>query len=319
MLELSLMIEGQDGLTWPRWQRLITAAEDGGFAGIFRSDHYTNARPPDKDSLELMVSLTYLADHSERLHFGPLVAPLTFRSPSILARQAAALDDLSGGRLIVGLGAGWQEREHTLFGQELGTESQRLARFEEGVEVISRLLTSDEPVTYEGRFFQVRGATLLPRPARPGGPPLLIGGNGPKRVLPLVARFASSWNAVYLPPETFRERSRLLDSLLLAQGRHPAEVKRTLMLTLYFGRTMEEVERRLKWRLQHPELAAQPLDGFIASLQEAGKAIVGTPEMVIEQLHTYAEAGVQEVMLQWFDQDDLEGIRAFAESVLPQI
>src|SRR5262245_16584656 len=116
MVAISIMIEGQDGLTWPRWQRLVAEAEDLGFAGLFRSDHFTNAQPPDKGSLELIVALTYLADHSRRIDFGPLVAPLSFRNPTLLARQAAALDDLSGGRMILGLGAGWQEREHTLFG-----------------------------------------------------------------------------------------------------------------------------------------------------------------------------------------------------------
>lgn len=93
MIELSLMIEGQDGLNWPRRQRLVAAAEEGTFAGLFRSDHYTNPRPPEKDSLEMMVSLAYLADHTRHLHFGPLVAPLSFRAPALLARQAAAIDD----------------------------------------------------------------------------------------------------------------------------------------------------------------------------------------------------------------------------------
>lgn len=100
MIDLSLMIEGQHGLTWPHWQHMVREAEDLGFTGLFRSDHFTNARPPDKESLEMVVSLAYLADHSRRLHFGPLVAPLSFRQPTLLARQAAALDDLSGGPLM---------------------------------------------------------------------------------------------------------------------------------------------------------------------------------------------------------------------------
>lgn len=319
MIELSLMIEGQDGLNWPRWQRLVAAAEEGELAGLFRSDHYTNPRPPEKDSLEMIVSLAYLADHTRHLHFGPLVAPLSFRAPALLVRQAAAIDDLSGGRMVLGLGAGWQEREHAMFGLDLGDVETRMARFEEGLEVITRLLKSDEPVTYAGRFFQLQDAVLLPRPARAGGPPILIGGNGPKKTLPLVARFADIWNALYLTPEGFRERSRLLDELLLAQGRQPAEVKRTMMIALYFGRTLEEVERRLSWRQRRPELAEQPLDAFMANLQSEGRAIVGSPDMVAQQINAYAEAGVQEIMLQWFDQEDGEGIRALAETVLPRV
>ena len=119
MVALSIMIEGQNGLTWPRWKQIVREVEDLGFAGLFRSDHFKHAQPPDDDSLELIVSLTYLADHTQRIHFGPLVAPVSFRDPVLLARQAAALDDLSGGRLILGVGAGWQEREHHLFGYTL--------------------------------------------------------------------------------------------------------------------------------------------------------------------------------------------------------
>jgi len=140
MVAISLQIEGQIGLTWPRWKRLVAEVEALGFAGLFRSDHYTNAGPPDKDSLEMIVSLAYLADHTQRIHFGPLVAPLSVRHPSVLARQAAALDDLSGGRMILGVGAGWQEREHRLFGHELGDVPTRMARLEEGLAVITRLL-----------------------------------------------------------------------------------------------------------------------------------------------------------------------------------
>src|SRR5690242_8449912 len=134
MVDISIMIEGQNGLTWPHWKRLVAEVESLGFAGLFRSDHFTNGSPPDKDSLEMMVSLTYLADHTQRIHFGPLVAPVSFRHPTLLARQAAALDDLSGGRMILGVGAGWQEREHQLFGHDLGSMSARMQRLEEALE-----------------------------------------------------------------------------------------------------------------------------------------------------------------------------------------
>ena len=169
-----------------------------------------------------MISLAYLASSTSRIHFGSLVAPFSFRDPAMLARQAAAIDDLSAGRLILGLGAGWNAREHTLFGYELGDIPTRMARMQEGLEVVTRLLRSDEPVTYEGRFYQLRGATLLARPQRPGGPQIMIGGNGPKHTLPLVARYADVWNGVFLSPEEFRARSAALDDLLVAAGRQPA-------------------------------------------------------------------------------------------------
>jgi F420-dependent oxidoreductase-like protein len=260
MVAISIQIEGQDGLTWPRWKKLVDEVESLGFAGLYRSDHFTNSRPPEKDSLEMIVSLTYLADHTRRLAFGPLVAPISFRHPALLARQAAALDDLSGDRMVLGLGAGWNEREHTLFGLDLGNIPARMARFEEGLEVITRLLRSDEPVTFEGQYFQLREAILLPRPQRPGGPPILIGGTGPRRTLPLVARYADIWNVNGLTPDAFRERSSALDALLQAQGRKPGDVRRTMMLALLFGRDMDELERQLDLRRQAPELANKSLE-----------------------------------------------------------
>ncbi len=319
MVDISLMIEGQNGLTWPHWKQLVTNVEDLGFTGLFRSDHFTNARPPDKDSLEMIVSLTYLAAHTRRIHFGSLVAPLSFRHPALLARQASALADLSEGRMLLGLGAGWQEREHTLFGYELGSVPTRMARFEEGLEVITRLLRSDEPVSFEGRFFQLKGATLLPRPQQLGGPPILIGGNGVKRTLPLVARYASIWNALGLSPEVFRERSAHLDSLLSAAGRQPTEVRRTMMLTLFFERDPEKLDQRLAWRRNDPELADLPLDQAIEKIVRSGRALIGNAEQILPQIQMYAQAGVEELMLQWFDLDDIDGLHAFATGVLPRV
>jgi F420-dependent oxidoreductase-like protein len=319
MVALSLMIEGQNGLTWPHWRRIVADAESLGFAGLFRSDHYTNAVPPDKPSLETIVSLAYAADHTSRVHFGPLVAPLSFREPTMLARQAAALDDLSGGRMILGLGAGWQEREHALFGHDLGDMATRIARFEEGLEVVTRLLRSDEPVTYEGRFYHLRGATLLPRPQRPSGPRILIGGNGPKRTLPLAARYADVWNATFIPADQFAERNRLLDDLLDQAGRPRTTVRRTLMNNLTFARDAAELERKLDPGRQRPAYAGKSNDEIAEALWTDAGFIVGTAERVIERIRAFADAGVEELMLQWLDLDDLDGLRAFVETVMPHV
>src|SRR5690606_18176297 len=128
---------------------------------------------------------------------------------------AAAIDDLSGGRLRLGLGAGWQEREHRSFGFDLLDLDGRFARLEEALQVVTGLLRSDEPFDFAGRFYRLEDALLLPRPARPGGPPIVIGGNGPKRTLPLAARYADEWNAVYATPARFRELSAVLDELVV--------------------------------------------------------------------------------------------------------
>ncbi len=301
MLEIAIMIEGQNGLNWPRWQRVAAAVEDLGFAGLYRSDHFTNADPPDQDSLEMWVSLTWLASHTRRLEFGPLVSPVSFRHPALTARMASAVDDLSGGRLTLGVGAGWQVREHRHFGFSLMQTPRRFARFEEGLEVITRLLNSDQPVSFDGKFYQLRDAILLPRPQRPGGPRILVGGNGFQRTLPLAARYASEWNGVYLPPAEYARHSRHLDELLLAAGRQPAEVRRSLMTGCLFGRDRAALDRKLGGR--------DP-----AAMRERGM-VVGTPPEVVEQLGRLAEAGVQRVMLQWLDLDDLDGLAALAQTM----
>ncbi|CUS04125.2 Luciferase-like monooxygenase [Candidatus Promineifilum breve] len=303
-MEVAIMIEGQNGLTWPRWQRIAAAVEDLGFAGLYRSDHYTNANPPDIESLELWVSLTWLASHTTRIEFGPLVSPVSFRQPTMTARMAAAVDDLSGGRLSLGLGAGWQQREHTNYGWELLAVPERFARFEEGLRIIKRLLQEDAPFDFEGVYYRLHEAVLLPRPARPGGPPILIGGNGPRRTLPLAARYADEWNAVYISPARFAELNGMLDGLLAAVGREPASLRRSLMIGCLFGRDAAEVERKLAARHR---TAAEMVERGVAA---------GTGEEIAAQLAAWAAAGVQRVMLQWLDLDDLDGLEALAGKII---
>jgi F420-dependent oxidoreductase-like protein len=305
MLEVAIMIEGQDGLDWERWQRLVRTVEDCGYAGLYRSDHFTNPTGPVLDALELWTSLTWLADNTSRIEFGPLVSPVSFRHPVITAWMASAVDSLAGGRLRLGVGAGWQEREHEAYGFELLETNLRFARFEEGLEVITRLLRTEEPVSFEGVFYRLNGASLMLRSPRPGGPPIVIGGNGPRRTLPLVARYADEWNAVFARPEKFVELNASLDGLLREAGRPPEQVRRTLMTRVVFGRTTADVERKL---------AGQSAD----KLRDRG-VIVGGESEVVEHLHRLDEAGVQRVMLQWLETDDIDGMEAMAHSVLPQI
>jgi F420-dependent oxidoreductase-like protein len=306
MLEVAIMIEGQNGLTWPRWQRMAQAVEEMGFAGLYRSDHYTNAKPPDLESLELWVSLTWLASHTRRIQFGPLVTPVSFRHPSMTARMAAAVDDLSGGRLVLGLGAGWQEREHTNYGWDLLDIDGRFARFEEGLEVITRLLHSETPVDFSGDYFRIKEGILLPRPRRQGGPPILIGGNGFRRTLPLAARYASEWNAVYLTADEFSRRNTELDALLGLQGRRPEQVRRSMVTGCVVGQNRREVDRKVQARTQGKRTFRE--------LRQHG-VIVGAPAEIPGQLDSLEQAGVQRVMLQWLDLDDLAGLEMLANSI----
>jgi F420-dependent oxidoreductase-like protein len=301
-MEIAIMLEGQNGLTWPRLQRLARAVEDLGFAGLFRSDHFTNANPPDIDSLELWVSLAWLASHTSRIEFGPLVTPVSFRHPVLTARMAKDVDNLSGGRLVLGVGAGWQAREHTNFGFDLLELGPRFARFAEGLEVITRLLRETEPVTFAGAYYRLQDAALLPRPERPGGTRVLIGGNGMQKTLALTARYADEWNGVFVPAARYAELNAHLTGLLQAEGREPASVRRSLMTNVIFGRTDGEVAAKLGSRDR-------------TALAERG-VLVGTGAALQEQLAALAEAGAQRVMLQWLDLDDLDGLAAFAHAVL---
>lgn len=304
-MEIALMIEGQDGLNWDRWKRHAEAAESLGFAGLFRSDHFANAQGPHLDSLELWISLAYLASETSRIEFGPLVSPVSFRHPVITAWSAAAVDDLSGGRLRLGLGAGWNAHEHDTYGFPLLELDERFQRFEEGIQVVMTLLRSDTESSFDGEFYSLKDALLLPRPQRPNGPPIVIGGNGPKRTLPLAARYADEWNAVYPSPEKFREMCALLDDLATGQGRNPGDIKRTMMHRVIIGRDSSDLQRKL-----------EGLD--VENLQSRG-VLFGTPEEIVERLGAYQEAGVERVMAQWLDQDDIDGLEVLATSVLPQL
>jgi F420-dependent oxidoreductase-like protein len=301
MIEVALMLEGQDGLTWDIWQRIARIVEDGGMAGLYRSDHFTNPNPPDKNSLECWVSLAWLSSHTSRIEFGTLVSPISFRDPRQLARQAAAIDDLSGGRLHLGLGAGWNETEHHKFGYDLLDKKPRFARYREGVEVVTRLLRSHEPVTFEGSYYQLHDAVLLPRPKRPGGPRIVIGGNGPQWTLPLAAKYADEWNCVYQTPDNFRALSARLDTLATQHNRPPAAIRRTMMTGVFLIRDEAEATRRLAGR-------------DAEALRQRG-ALIGSPAEIKDQLAALESAGLQRVMLQWLQMDDFEGIEALVKSL----
>ncbi len=303
-MQIGLMLEGQYGLTWERWQNILGAAERLGFAFVFRSDHYTDASGPYQESLECWVSLTHAASYTRRIEFGSMVSPITFRHPALLTRMAAAVDDLSGGRLILGLGAGWQEREHHNFGIPFYDFPTRYAMFEEGLEVTTRLLRSDTPVNSQGKYFSLDDAILLPRPKR--RTPILIGGNGPTKTLPLAARYADEWNGVYVSPEKYRDLNTRLDQLCAENKRNPHELTRSVMTRVdYF---FDEAERDA-----YLAENGETLDSY----RRDSRTVGGTADQVITQIRAYADAGCQRIMLQWLDLDDLPRLEAMAAAVLP--
>lgn len=305
LIEVALMVEGQDGLNWSRWKRLAEAAETLGLAGLYRSDHFTNSDGPYKDALEMWISFAYLAAETKRIEFGPLVSPVSFRNPVVSAWSAAAVDDLSGGRFHMGIGAGWQEREHRKFGFDLLSLGDRFVRFEEGVQIIELLLRNDKPISFAGRFFRLEDAVLLPRPARKDGPPIVIGGNGEKRTMPIAAKYADEWNAVFVTPERFHELSAHLDRLLEKENRAPDSMRRTMMNRITVGATDADVKRKTG-------------DIDINAMRARG-GLIGTPNEVAEKLQAFADAGVQRIMGQMQDMTDLDGVELLATKVLPQL
>jgi len=303
-MDIAIMVEGQNGLDWQRWKNIAAAVEDLGFFGLYRSDHFTNNSLPDRDSLELWVSLTWLASNTRRIQFGPLVTPFSFRHPAITARMASAVDDLSGGRLVLGLGAGWQEREHDIYGFDLMDPGARFDRMEEGLTLIDLLFEKEEPINYKGNYYQAKGALMLPRPQRIGGPPILIGGIGKKRSLPLAAKFAKEWNALFLNSVNFRKLNSEMDNILRAIGRAPESLVRSMMTGLRFGRTYEELDAKLA-------NSNQPTKDLLKR-----GIIVGVGDEIKPQLLELEKAGLQRIMLQWLDLDDLDGLAALAKVVL---
>lgn len=303
MVEISIMVEGQDGLSWPRWQRLVRATEDLGFDGLYRSDHFTNPQGPFLDALELWTSFTWLASNTTRIRFGAMVSPVSFRDPVLLAWQASGVDALAGGRLDIGLGAGWQEREHTSFGYDLLKVPQRFDRFGEALEVIRSLTRSATPVSFQGTYYTLDDAMLSPRSPQPNGPPITVGGTGPRRTLPLVATFADEWNFNNRTVEDYLALNVRLDELLDQQGRPRTAVRRTMASALSIGATDLDVRKKIG-------------DSDKADLIEQGH-FAGTPAEVTANLQRYVDNGVDGFKIRLLDLDDISSLELLASEVLP--
>jgi alkanesulfonate monooxygenase SsuD/methylene tetrahydromethanopterin reductase-like flavin-dependent oxidoreductase (luciferase family) len=316
-MELSLSVSTTLGLTWPIWKQLVSAADELGFAGIYGADHVISAG----SSLDAIVASGYAAAHTQRIRFGTLVAPVSYRDPVVLTRQAINLDHLSEGRMVLGLGTGWLEVEHTMYGFPLGNPATRVDRLEEALHVVTSLLRSNEPVSYSGRFYRLEKATLLPRPLGPHTPKLLIGGTGRRRMLPLIARYADVWNADKVSLKEFRVASSLLDEHMRKVGRSPEEIKRSVLVPVLCGRNQAEIEGQLQaFRFIRPDLPTHPWEAVLEELRRAMPTlIIGTPEEVVAGLQAYADAGVDEFMIHYRGLDDVDGLRRLAEEVMPHL
>ncbi len=314
-IAVGIMIEGQEGLTWQRFFRLVDAVEDLGFQSLFRSDHLEALAGVEeagrRETLALWPSLTALALRTKRLRFGPLVCSMTFRQPALLARAAASVDVLSGGRLDLGIGAGWNRGEHKMLGIPFPPYAERLEMLDEAAHVI-RALWSGQPADYAGRHYRLENAVSLPTPGQQPMP-LIMGGSG-ERTLKLVAQHASEWNCSYGSLETFKEKSAEVDANCRAIGRDPASIRRSAMVPFVVGQGPKAIQARIEsQRATFGSLPAD-IDGWRAKGFPGG-----TPAEIVAQLKDWAAAGCYRIMLQHNDLDDLASLTLLAAEVLPNL
>ena len=317
-MDLGVMIEGQEGLNWDRWRRIIRTTEDLGFESLFRSDHFFSlSGPHDRDALETFISFVLVAEESSRIRFGPLVSSMTFRHPSLLARMAAQIDLLSGGRFILGMGAGWNVPEHEAFGLPFPPVRERMDRLEEGIQVV-RALWGDGPVSFDGRYYQLRDAECFPKPAQSPAP-ILVGGSGEKRTLRIVAKYADEWNAVGQTVEGYRHKNEVLLGHCEAVGRDASTIRRSMMCGFVIGRDEDGVRAHLG-RIGEalPLLTRGDPGDVLEGLRNRGW-LVGTTSEVVEQIKEREELGIQRIMLQHHAQADFDTLELIAKDVLPQV
>jgi F420-dependent oxidoreductase-like protein len=319
MVRLGIMIEGQEGLTWERWNRIVDAGDRLGFDSVWRSDHlFSVMGQHQRETLALWPSLTVVPLRSERLEFGQMVSPTTFRHPVHLAFEAVALDRLSNGRFWLGVGAGWNVAEHNAFGFPLLDLKDRMDRFEEALKVIT-LLWSGEIVSFRGKHFQLDNARASLTPLKNNKVPIVIGGSGEKRTLRLVAEYADEWNITTTTSEGFAAKNEVLKRHCDAVGRDPSTIRRSQMTGHIIGRDREELRRRAA-NIQQVAVGLQGMspDEAIEKRREAGW-VVGTPEEIVEDLRQRGEMGLDRIMLQTFDMDDIEALELFASEVMPHV
>ena len=306
------MIEGQEGLTWDHWFSIADRVEALGLDSLWRSDHFFSLGGDlRRPALECWTSLTALAQRTQRIRFGPLVSPMTFRHPALLARMASAVDLLSGGRLVLGVGAGWNVAEHEAFGIGLPPLKERFDRFEEAITVIKSLWTGG-PVDLDGQYYPLRGAAAYPRPQQQPGPPLLIGGDGEVRLLRIVAKEADEWNSHAHGPDVYRVKLAKLEEHCRAVGRDPATIRRSWMGGILIGRDAVEVVEKGRWMQSFLGGPSVPPAAVPDALRRRGW-IVGTADEAASQLNEWSALGVERVMFQWYNLDDLDGLDVLAQ------
>src|SRR5437764_272676 len=308
-VRLALMIEGQEGVTWDDWVALAETCEVNGVEAMFRSDHYVSGTDESRPVLDAWATIAGLAARTSSLQLGTLVSPVTFRHPAVLARNAATADEISGGRVTLGIGAGWMEREHEAYGFEFATARERVARFGEQLDIVHRLLREDN-VGFEGSYYRLHGAPGLGRPQLP----ILVGGSAKPGTAEPAVRFADEYNTFFASLDEIRERRRTLDEACERTGRDPATLRRSLIAPFVVGRDERELlEPAGRVGAQFGREPQDVLDRY----GEYGP--VGTVEHVIERLKQIEELGYERVMLQHLAHRDLETVALIGRELVPAV
>jgi len=304
-MRLALMIEGQEGVTWEHWCALADACEEHGVETLFRSDHYISQGDEARNvAHDAWTTIAALAARTSTLRFGTLVSPATFRLPGLLANAAATADHVSGGRIELGIGAGWNEREHRAYGFPFPETSVRVEMLAEQVEIVHRLWT-EERVDFRGRHYTLEDAPAQPKPVQKPRPPLLVGGSGGRGTVEPALRFADEYNTPFVSPE---EAARIRAKV--------ARLRFSVMTGFLVGETHEEMRERAH-ELYVRRSREQSFDEWLAAYAE--RCVVGSVEEVVAQLREYEGAGCDRVMLQHLLHTDLEPVRLLGRELTPAL
>ncbi|MFG1604268.1 LLM class F420-dependent oxidoreductase [Actinoplanes sp. NPDC049265] len=307
-MRLVTFIEPQNGATYDQQRRVAQLTEDLGFDGFFRSDHYVamvpDGRPGPTDS---WVTLGALAVQTSRIRLGTLVSSATFRLPGPLAISVAQVDEMSGGRVELGLGGGWFEPEHAAYGIPFPPTRERFDRLEEQLEIVTGLWTAPGPYSFEGRHYRLSDSPALPKPVQSPRPPIIVGGKGKKRTPALAARFADEFNVPFSSVADGASLFRLVRDACEAAGRSSVP-SFSAAVVLCVGRDEAELARR-----------ADAIGRSVEELRGADDAMAGTVDEVVDKLGRWGAAGAERMFLQTLDLSDLHHLELVASAVAPQL
>jgi F420-dependent oxidoreductase-like protein len=283
-------------------------AERLGYHSVWLQDHFWQLRTPELDHPEAIAAMAALAARTSRIRIGNLVLCNSYRNPALLAKTLSTIDDISGGRLEIGIGAGWFRREYEAYGYEFPSAGVRLAQLEEALQIMKLMFTESTP-SFRGRYHNIDRAYNVPKPAQKPHPPITIGGKGEKILLRLVARYADRWNAVVSNADEFDHKLRVLKEHCAVVGRDPRTLEVSEQVLLFLGAPQSEVRRVWDEAGRHP---------LVAEMREVS-AIKGVPDAVADQLRERERRSVQMLILWFADYGRPESIELFANQVVPAL